>query len=78
MRDKIIKGLNDLLEIDHDAVAALMTAEFYLSVDSKLPKSAAFEKEGVQMSTALGIINHCAGEFPIVPVFEDGVIQRFE
>jgi len=79
MRDKIVKGLNDLLEIDHDTVAALMTAEFYLSVDSGLKNhDATFAKNGTHIGTALSIISYCAGKKPILPVFEDGVIQRFE
>lgn len=79
MRDKIIQGLNELLDLDHDAVSILITGEFCLSINSSLADhDASFPKEGIRMATALTIINNCLGEAPIVPVFEDGVIQRFE
>lgn len=79
MREKIIQGLNELLELDHDAVSVLLTGEFCLSINSSLSDhEASFPKEGVRMATALTIINHCLDENPIVPVFENGVIQCFE
>lgn len=79
MRERIINGLNDLLEIDHDAVAEVMTLELILPIGSGLAGSlAAYEKEGVKMVNPLTLINSCIDDDPIVPVFENRIIQRFE
>ncbi len=79
MRDSIVDGLNELLEIDHNAVAEAMTLEIILSIDSDLGEHpVAYTKEGVQMINALAIISQCGDFEPILPVFENGIIQRFE
>lgn len=79
MRDKLVNGLNELLEIDHDSVADLMTRELQLVVDSDLnPHPAAYSKAGVRVVSALGLINQCLDGTPIRAVFEGEVIQRFE
>ena len=79
MRDKIIRELNELLEIDHDSVSAVMTAEIVLPPGSDMTMHpAVFTKQGVRMLSAINVISHCLDEPTIRPVFEDGVIQRFE
>lgn len=79
MRDKIVKGLNELLEIDHDAVSEIMTLELILPIGSDLKyHPSTYRKEGVVMVNALTIISSCLDDKPIVPVFEDGIIQQFE
>lgn len=78
MRDEFIQGLNDLLDIDHDAVTNTLTAEYDLSPDSFLiKKQQSYDKGGVKVITALALINMIA-QFDVQPVFEGGVIQRFE
>lgn len=78
MRDDFINGLNDLLDIDHDAVINTLTAEYDLSPESFLIKnSQSYDKGGVTVITALALINIIT-QHDVQPVFEDGVIQRFE
>lgn len=79
MRDRIVQGLNELLEIDHDSVAAVMTAEITLSPGSDLKAHpAAYASQGVRVVSALTIINQCLDAEPVRARFEDGVIQCFE
>ncbi len=79
MRERIVEGLNELLDIDHDAVSQIMTLELILPAGSNLkPHPVAYTKEGVRMVSALTIISQCLPGDPIRPVFEDGIIQRFE
>jgi len=79
MRDKIIRELNELLEIDHDSVSAVMCAEVILPHGSDMaPHPASSGKQGARMLSAINVISHCLDELPIRPVFENGVIQRFE
>ncbi len=78
MRDEFVQGLNDLLDIDHDAVTNTLAAEYDLSPDSLLfKKPQSYDKGGVKVITALALINMIT-QYDVQPVFEDGVIQRFE
>lgn len=79
VRDRLVEGLNDLLDIDHDLVKELLTTEFDLAPDSFLQKDKnAYDKGGVKVMTALSMLGVIIDGDPIVPIFEDGVIQRFE
>ena len=79
MRGKLVGELNQLLEIDHDAIVSVMTAELRLACGSDLnPHPVATTTHEARIVTALQVINHCIGGDPIRPVWEDGGIQRFE
>lgn len=79
VRDKLVEGLNDLLDIDHDLVKGLLTTEFDLSPDSFLQKNKnAYDKGGIKVMTALSLIGVIVDGEPITPVFEGEVIQRFQ
>jgi len=79
MRKKLLDGLNDLLEIDHDLVRDVFTNEFDLSPDSFLQKDRrAYDKGGIKVMTALSLLGVIVDGEPITPVFEGEVIQRFE
>ena len=79
MRDKIVKQLNQLLEVDHDLVAAVMASEHIIKTDSPIVSTgAAYKNYGVEVASALSIISCCAGFEQILPVYENGLIQRFE
>ena len=79
MRDKLVEELNELLEIDHDAVAGVYLAEMQLSAGSRLnPYPCAYDSAGVRVVSALSVLNHCIEGHPIAAVVENGIIQRFE
>ena len=79
MRNRLVDGLNDLLEIDHDLVRDVFTSEFDLAPDSFLQKdNNAYDKGGIKVMTALSLLGVVVDGEPIEAVFEDGVIQRFE
>ena len=78
MRQKLLDGLNDLLEIDHDLVRDVFTNEFDLAPDSFLQNDKnAYDKGGIKVMTALSLLGVIVDGEPIEAVFEDGVIQRF-
>lgn len=79
MKEKLLQGLNDLLDIDHDLVRDAFTQEIDLHRDSMLYDNRhAYEKGGIQVMTALSLLGVIVDGEPIKPVFEDGIIQRFE
>lgn len=79
MRNRLVDGLNDLLEIDHDLVRDVFTNEFDLAPDSFLQKdNNAYDKGGIKVMTALSLLGVVVDGEPIEAVFEDGVIQRFQ
>jgi hypothetical protein len=74
----IVNGLNDMLDVDYELVQEAFTREIDLKPDSMLLNSPlAYDKKGVKVMTALSLVSAVLGE-RIEPVFEDGVIQRFE
>ena len=78
MRTFIIDRLNELLEKDHDLIAELLITEKVLAIGSDMEgHPATFEKQGVEMSTALEIISHCLDCDPIQADHENGIIRRF-
>ena len=78
MRNRLVDGLNDLLEIDHDLVREVFTSEFDLAPDSFLQKdNNAYDKGGIKVMTALSLLGVIVDGEPIKPIFEDGIIQRF-
>lgn len=79
MRQKLVDGLNDLLEIDHDLVRDVFTNEFDLAADSFLQKDKnAYDKGGIKVMTALSLLGVIVDGEPIEAVFEGEVVQRFE
>jgi hypothetical protein len=79
MRQKIIDGLNELLELDHDAVFDAMMTEHTLSPHSDLNfRPCSYGAAGVRVVSAFSILNELLYDDPITAVIEDSVIQRFE
>jgi len=79
MREQIIKNLNALLEIDHDTVCKAIIDPVELPIDSPLKSTnSAVMVRGVHCVNALSILSECCEVESIQPVFEDGIIQRFE
>lgn len=79
MRQKLVDGLNDLLEIDHDLIKDIFTAEYDLAPDSFLQKDKnAYDKGGIKVMTALSLLGVIVDGEPIEAVFEGEVIQRFK
>ena len=79
MREQIINNLNALLEIDHDTVYQAIIEPVELPIESPLKSTdSAILVRGVHCISALSILTECCEIEPIQPVFEDGVIQRFE
>ena len=79
MREQIIKNLNALLEIDHDTEYRSIIDPVELPIGSPFKSTdAAVIVRGVHCINALSILAECCEIEPIQPVFEDGIIQRFE
>lgn len=74
----MVDWLNDMLEVDHDLIRDVFTREVDINPESLLLTSPlAHDKKGVKVMTALSLVSAVLGK-RIEPVFEDGVIQRFE
>ena len=77
-REIMIDWLNDMLDVDHDLICEAFTREIDIKPDSLLLNSPiSYDKKGVRVITPIGLISAVIGK-PIEPVFEDGIIQRFE
>lgn len=77
-RDKIVDWLNDMLDVDHDMICEAFTREIDIKPDSLfLMSPLSRDKKGIKVMTPLALLSGVLGK-PIEPVFEDGIIQRFE
>ena len=72
MRAKLVRGLNDLLEFDHDIVAGVMTKESFVDIDSNLKDYTPQSK-----ISALTILNLLMEGEAITPLWENGFLQKF-
>jgi len=78
MRALILERLNELLEIDHDTLAAALAADMVLPISSDLVSHrATFKKQGVSMTNALEIFGYCLDGVPIEARYEGDIIKEF-
>lgn len=78
MRSLIIERLNELLEADHDTLAAVLAVDHVLPVSSDLVNHrATFQKHGVSMTNALEILGYCLDGSPIEAHYEGDIITEF-
>lgn len=78
MRALILERLNELLEMDHDTVAAALAADIVLPVSSDLVgHRGTFKKQGVAMTNALELFGYCLDGVPIEARYEGDIIKEF-
>ena len=77
-RKKMVNWINEMLELDHEWMLEALTKENEIKPDSDMAMmTISYEKRGLRFMTPLAIMSAAFGK-PIEPVFENGIIQRFE
>jgi hypothetical protein len=78
MRELIVSRLNELLEYDHDTVAAILAVDRIIPIGSDLTRHrATFIKSGVPMTNALELFGFCLDGSPIEACYEGDLIKEF-
>ena len=79
MRDRFVEGLNELLEIDHKAVEEAYMLPVKLDDHSPLRNhKCSVRVDCASYVTALDLIGLVIDNKPIIAVYENGIIQRFQ
>ena len=79
MRDRFVSGLNELLEADHKAVEDGFMRRFDLDDHSPLREhKCAVRVDCVSLISCLDLVGLIIDGKPIVAVYENDIIQRFE
>ena len=79
MRGRLVEGLNELLEQDHNSVERVFMSAVRLSDNDPYSQhKCAARIDCVSYMSGLDLLGIMCDNKPIVAVYEDGIIQRFE
>ena len=79
MRAKIVEGLNTLLDEDHNSVERVFMSAVRLSdSDPYAQHKCAVRVDCVSYMSGLDLLGILCDTKPVIAVYEDGLIRRFE